>query len=396
MKILISADTYYPQVNGCSYFTQRLSYNLQAQGHRVCVIAPSESFKNTDTTIDTVRVFGVRSYPIFFYKKFRFCLLFFRNKYIEKIIDDFKPDVIHIQGHFAISRMVVKIAKDEKIPLVATNHFMPENLIYYVPFHSIIGPLIKKLAWKDFSRIFKNVGTITTPTETAARLIQPHFNKLVVPTSCGINLEIFNPKNNGNYLKERYNIKPLPTLLYVGRLDKEKNIDMVLYSLAKTLETTNLQFIIAGIGKEKDNLIELSNKLGIRKNVILTGFIPNEDLPNLYTVADCFIIAGTAELQSIVTMEAMASGLPVLGVDAVALPELVKDKQNGFLFKPGDINDLSDKMRLIFSDKNLREDMGKESLSIINKHDIKNSIKKFEEIYTKEITAQNNEKEYKK
>jgi len=390
MKILISTDTYHPHVNGASYFTQRLAHNLQAHGHEVCVIAPSESFRNSDTIINNVRVFGMYSYPILFYSKFRFCFFFFRNNHIKNIIDDFQPDVIHLQGHFAISKMVIKVAKEKNIPLVATNHFMPDNLVHYLPLYSIIGSTAKKLAWRDFYTTFKNVDKITTPTETAARLIQPYFEKTIVPISCGINLSIFNSKNDGEYLRKHYGIGPLPILLYVGRLDKEKNLDTVLHAVAKALTTINVQLVIAGTGKEKDNLIELSGKLGIRKNVVFTGFIPNEDLPNLYAIASCFIIAGTAELQSIVTMEAMASGLPILGVDALALPELIKNKRNGFLFKHGDTNDLSEKIILIFSDKSLREVMGRESLILISQHDMKKSIKKFEDIYAGEINRNHN------
>jgi len=281
--------------------------------------------------------------------------------------------------------MVVKVAKEKNIPLVATNHFMPDNLTHYLPLASVIGTPIKKLAWRDFSRVFKKVGMITTPTKTAAGLIQPYFKKQIIPVSCGIDLETFNPKNNGEYLKTRYGIASEPVLLYVGRLDKEKNLDMVLHALAKALPKTNIRFVITGTGAEKDNLIELSKSLGIRKNVSFTGFVPDRDVPNLYAIADCFIIAGTAELQSIVTMEAMATGLPILGVNAVALPELIIDKENGFLFEPGDIDGLSKKMIAIFSDKSLRKAMGKESLASISQHDMHKSMKKFEDIYASEI-----------
>jgi glycosyltransferase involved in cell wall biosynthesis len=385
MKILISTDTYYPQVNGASYFTQRLAYYLQNAGHEIRVVAPSESIKNTDTTINDVRLFGIRSYPVFFYKNFRFCIPFFIDNSLGSIVHDFNPDIIHVQGHFAISRRVIAIAKEKNIPLIATNHFMPENLLPYLPFSTLIGPAIKKLAWKDFSNIFKKTDVMTTPTAIAAKLIQPYFEKLIIPISCGIDLKTFNPKNEGDYLIKRYNMASSPILLYVGRLDKEKNLDMIIRALAKALVTIDIQLVIAGSGAEKNTLMKLSNQLGIGKKVIFPGFVPNADIPNLFALADCFIIAGTAELQSIVTMEAMATGLPILAVDAVALPELVKDGQNGFLFKPNDIDDLAKKMITIFSNENLRNTMAKKSLDLIAPHDIKKSIEKFEKIYSNEI-----------
>jgi len=70
-------------------------------------------------------------------------------------------------------------------------------------------------------------------------------------------------------------------------------------------------------------------------------FVPDEDLPNLYPIASCFVIAGMAELHSIVTLEALASGLPVIAVNFLALPELVKPGENGYLFEPKDIGGLS-------------------------------------------------------
>jgi glycosyltransferase involved in cell wall biosynthesis len=104
-------------------------------------------------------------------------------------------------------------------------------------------------------------------------------------------------------------------------------------------------------------------------------------LPHLYNIADCFIIAGTAELQSLVTLEAMSCGLPILGVNAMALPELVHDGVNGYQFEIGDSKDLSEKIMKVFSDKELRTKMGIESKNIVAHHDIGLTIKAYENIY---------------
>jgi glycosyltransferase involved in cell wall biosynthesis len=136
---------------------------------------------------------------------------------------------------------------------------------------------------------------------------------------------------------------------------------------------------------EKKILEHLADELGISGHVTFAGFVPDIDLPNLYCITDAFIIAGIAELQSIVTMEAMASGLPVVGVNAVALPELIHDGENGFLFENGDIKSLAEKMTKILSDESLRKQMGVKSLEIIAKHDIHKIIDEFEALYQKLI-----------
>lgn len=386
MNILIAADLYYPLINGCSYFAQRLAAKLQEFGHNVLVIAPSETLAYTERVINDVRVFGVRSFPLFRYPEFRISLSPLYNKRIEKIITDFKPDVIHCQFHFGVNRAVLKVAKKNGIPTVATNHFMPDTMVHYVPFSSLISPMLLKLAWMDFARVYRKMDTVTTPTKRAASLIDTYFSKPVLPISCGIDLNKFKPNQDTECLRARYAIPDKPVLLYVGRLDKEKNLDQVIRAAAKAMQRVDFQLVLAGTGVLKKELLKLASSLGIADKITFTGFVPNDDLPNLYCLADCFIIAGTAELQSIVTMEAMATSLPVLAVDAVALPELVIDGENGFLFQLSDVEVLAQKMEIIFTNKELRERMAQKSYELIARHDINKVMKQFEATYKSLLT----------
>lgn len=385
MRILIATDTYYPHVNGASYFAQRLARHLQNRGHAVAVVAPSTSFKNAKSVVNGILVYGIWSLPVFFYKKFRFSPPpIFIKFHIRGIIEEFNPDVVHLQGHFFVSRTVLNAARVKRIPVIATNHFMPENLAHYLHLPAVVADFIKDLAWRDFAGIFNRADYITTPTETAAGLIRKRLQSSVKAISCGIDLERFNPRNKGEYLIQRYQIPRKPVLLYVGRLDQEKNLDLVLRAIAKIVSKIGFHFVIAGTGADSGRLKNLAEELFIGGAVTFTGFIPDEDLPNLYALADCFIIAGTAELQSIVTMEAMASGLPVIAVNAVALSELVRDGENGFLFENQDTEMLAEKITAIFSDQGLRKRMGEKSLEFIAAHDINKTISALEKIYQSE------------
>ena len=236
-------------------------------------------------------------------------------------------------------------------------------------------------------RVFEQLDYVTTPTKTAAALLaKAGLSKEVVPISCGIDLERFKPTNDGVYLRQRFAIpRDKQVVLYVGRLDKEKRIDMILRALPDISRVTSVHLVLAGIGKERRNLEELASKLGIQQAVTFTGFVPDEDLPNIYGVADLFVTAGIAELQSIVTMEAMASGLPVVAVNAMALPELVHDGENGYLFSDGNSQMLAERIIAILSDQETRAEMSKRSLAIIEDHDINKTIEKYESIYS-EIT----------
>ncbi len=385
MKVLIAADTYYPHVNGASYFAQRLAFYLQKRGNNVLVLAPSRNFKNEFYAQGTL-IQGIRSIPIIVYKDFRVCVPGLIGKSVKKIISLFRPDIVHIQSHFFLCRETLRQSKKMKIPVVGTNHFMPENLIHYLHLPSFIARELQRLAWLDFKRIFKHVDVVTTPSQTAALLLKKiGIKQKVIPISCGIDLCRFKPLAEISSIKDirqKYNI-PLEknTLLYVGRLDKEKNLDLIIQGFSRVYNTYNLHLVICGKGAEETRLKELVRSLKLENNVIFTGFVEDEDLPSLYASCDCFIIAGTAELQSIVTMEAMASGLPIIAVNAMALPELVHPGINGCLFETGDVIGVSDCIKRIFQDTRVMEEMKKASIDIIKGHDIEKTIDKYEIIY---------------
>lgn len=261
---------------------------------------------------------------------------------------------------------------------------MTENVTFLVP-----GDKLKQrsenLIWNDFSRVYNQVNLVTTPTETGARLIRPKLKVETIAISSGINLENFNPSGDTLELKEKYAIPDKPVLLYVGRLDPEKHIEEILQSVAITVKKIDFCFVVVGKGMKKKALEQLANKLGIRDKVIFTGFVPDEELPYFYKLGRCFIIASIAELLSLATLQAMASGLPVIAADAGALSELVVDKMNGYLFKEGDIAAICEHIEEIICNDDLYRKMSEKSLEIVQKHDIHKTLDSFEKLYELQI-----------
>lgn len=387
MKILIASDTYPPSVNGAAYFTYRLANALHKKGHEVYVICPSRSFSNTVTNNRGVIEYGVRSIHIPVYPDFRVSPNLIAKSGIRKAIREIAPDVIHIQNHFLIGKEVATVAKEFNLPIVGTNHFMPENLLHYFHLPEWAEKMLWRFGWKQCIDVFQKLDAVATPTHTAARLLKrAGFNNEVSAISCGISLDRFTPDNDGEYLRRKYRIPAhAPVLLYVGRLDKEKRLEVIVGAMPDILKKTPAHLVIAGMGKERPRLEALIRRLKIEKAVTFTGFIPDKDLQNIYRVADIFLMAGIAELQSIVTMEAMASGLPVVAVDAMALPELVHDGKNGYLFEDGNSHQLAEKVVSILRDKAKHKHMSQESLDIIRNHDIEKTISKYESLYEKSL-----------
>lgn len=391
MRIIIANDTYYPNVDGCSYFSQRLAHYLKENGHTVLVIAPGKTRHTEYSLHDGIPIFGLYSLPVLFHKDYRFSPPIFIKGKILSAMKEFKPDIVHVQGHFYIERTVAAIARKLRIPVIGTNHFMPENLSHYV--HTLHAPDIAEkwvisFLWRDFRKVFEKLDLITTPTKTAAAMLQKiRLSKAAIPLSCGVDLKKFNPKNDGRYLVTRYHMRNKPILLCVARLAPEKNIDFVMRAFALAVKKVPMQLALVGGGMERKNLEELARDLGIDGCVTFTGFLPDEDLPNIYTTATAFVVAGSVELQSLVTMEAMASGLPVIAANKLALPELVHHGKNGFLFELDDVCLLANYMERIVSNEPLRRRMSEASLATAKSHDIRKTIRQFEKLYESLITA---------
>jgi glycosyltransferase involved in cell wall biosynthesis len=382
MKVMIGNDTYPPDVNGAAYFTRRLAVALAARGHEVHVLCPSRTLRNGAIMRDGVVEHRMRSLPVPFHSGFRFSPPPFLLRHVLEGVRRTQPDVVHAQGHFFVGRALIRAAKQLGVPVVATNHFMPDNLVVYLHLPERIEKKVAEWAWRDFSRIFDRADLVTAPTPFAAKLAEEKgVYGPIVPVSCGMDLSRFSPTNDGYAFKTRYGVPERPVFMYVGRLDAEKHVDELIKALPLVRRSVDAQLVVVGDGHERENLVALARGQGVEGHVTFTGFVSDGELPGAYAATDVFCNAGTAELQSIVTMEAMATGKPVVAANARALPLLVHDGENGRLFEPGDLEGLASRLAELLSDDGKRTRMGRESLRIVARHDIGITLNAFEELY---------------
>lgn len=382
MRILTVLDSYPPDLNGGAYFTHRLAKSLQGKGHEVLVICPSRSLKQGYTSYDGVNLYGVRSWPAVGYKNFRVCWPIFIKKGILKTIETFKPDVVHLQGKFFLGGICYRACLKAGIPLMATNHFMPENFFHYTRLPKRFEKWFHRTTWKIVVDMLTQVMIVTTPTHTAANLLKTvHLQKTIHVISCGVDRQKFQPKQDANIIRQRYKIPHKPVLLYTGRLDKEKNLAIAIQAFHKARQSVDAHFVLTGRGAELQSLQALVHNLNLVEHVTFTGYLSDEEYPLVYGLANCFVNPGIAELQSIVALEAIASGLPLLAANAMALPELVKEGVNGYLFEPEDIETLSHYMIKILGDQVISTQMGIESRKLSEEHDIQRTTEQYEKIY---------------
>ncbi|QAY59393.1 glycosyltransferase family 4 protein [Microbacterium protaetiae] len=379
LTVLIGADTFTPHVNGAARFAERLAAGLVERGHNVHVSAPSAGHRNHGTFVEQIEgqpvtVHRLPSWRWPPHDWLTFVLPWLSKHYARRVLDEVKPDVVHIQSHIVVGRGLAREARKRGIPIIATNHVMAENIIDFTTLPPFLDKVLLKLAWDDAERTLKMARAVTTPTRKAADFLEATIDLTgVIPISCGIDKANYTPD-----LTPRTHRR----VLFVGRLTTEKHVDVTLEAIAKLAGELDVVFDVVGGGDQRRHLEQLTQKLGIGDRVRFHGKVPEDELRAAYTRADVFVISSIAELQSIVTMEAMASGLPIIGADAVALPHLIHDGENGYLFPPGDVDALADRLRTVLTasdEEYLR--MQQASLDGVEIHDIRRTLETFEKLY---------------
>jgi glycosyltransferase involved in cell wall biosynthesis len=375
-RILIGADTYPPDVNGAANFAHRLAEGLAGRGHEVHLVCPATKAGPGTSVVRGITVHRLPSHRTPFHPAFRVCLPWQTARPAARLLAEIAPDVVHIQSHFSVCRSLAAAAHRRGTPVVATNHFMPENLLGYAPLPARLTGAVCRLAWRDLVRVFRQAHVVTAPTPRAVQLL--HDNGLTAPArpvSCGLDLARF---SQPTAVPGDASLR----VLFVGRLDAEKNVDQLLRALALLPERLrHVRAEIVGDGSRRRPLEELARSLGIRDRVTFHGLAGDQDVLDAYARCDVFCMPGTAELQSLVTMEAMAAGKPVVAADAMALPHLVRPGHNGHLFPPGDVRALAGHLTSLLDDPGTRQRMGEASREIVAGHDLGRTLSTFEDLY---------------
>jgi glycosyltransferase involved in cell wall biosynthesis len=393
MRVLLATESYYPNIDGGAVARRNLAMRLSKKGHEVAVVAPGSKSINYEEELDGIRIFRLKSRTLPIYDDYKFCA--FPIFEVRRIIKEYQPDIIDMNSPYQIGMSALAWGKKQGVPVIGTVHVQPENMLMTVEKAKFLFNLLERMAWLYIINVFNRCDWVTSPTQTAIDMLRDHgLSAKAIPISSGIDLNIFKPENDAVYLRDRFDIPDKPIVLYTGRISGEKRLDVLIRAMPDVLDSMDAHLVICGAGREMENIEDMVNKLGISQNVTFTGFLSKEEFPDIYGLADIFAIPSESELQSIVTLEALASGLPVVATDKDALPEIVMNPKNGLLFDPGDSQGLSQSILTILSDDSMKKTMGRKSLEIVKEHSIENTISKFENLYLEAIDTFKNKGEH--
>jgi glycosyltransferase involved in cell wall biosynthesis len=374
----MGGDTFAPDVNGAASFSVRLAAGIASRGHDVHILAQSHGEKQgayrEEHLGQMLTVHRVNSFRWPLHDWLRAVYPWRIHHNARRVIDQIHPDVSHMQSHMLVGRGITTESHKRGIRVVATNHFMPENLIEHTPFPKFTWPLITWLAWKDCTRLYRKASALTTPTKRAAEYLESRTGlRHVHAISCGIRMSDYSPD---------FDPKPDNRIVFVGRITGEKMLPDLVEAVARMPKELHAQLDLVGEGDIRKQLEQQAQRLGISDQVHFPGRVSDDELRHILSQATVFAMPSTAELQSIATMEGMASGLPVVAADAMALPHLVKDGENGYLFPARDVDALADRLTKVISmPHEERLVMQHASLRLLEPHDIDTTITIFERLY---------------
>lgn len=361
VNIVYVSDQYWPSVSGVPVSMDSFKENFAEKGHKISLLVPDyPEAEQWDRENNSKNIFRFRSRSIFFNKENRMVCGSEKNK-IHDRLRAIKPDVIHVHTEFSLAKVVIKYAKKNNIPVVLTAHTNWEELIN--EYLSFVPKKIAQLYCRSFlRRIFNKVDRVIAPTALMESRLTSYAVERpieVIPTGLVLNKfsESFpdetNLKANEQFESLVEKVRGQKTLMYVGRLGKEKNIKFlidVFYQIQQTNE--DVTFVVVGDGPARSELEEYARQLGVMEKIIFTGFVPRERLKDFYSLAYVFMFASKVESQGLVILESMACGTPVVAIGEMGTRALMVRGRGGFMVND-DLDLFIEKVDLLLNNSEL-------------------------------------------
>ncbi|TGK85315.1 glycosyltransferase family 4 protein [Leptospira bourretii] len=410
MRVLYFSDTFLPKTDGVAVSIKNFSELLALRGHEFCICAPKYGDGDFDRMTDKIQVVRFRSGYLPSYPDIKVVLP--SPGKIKRVIEDFKPDLIHIHTPGLLGLYAVNAAERFGIPTIGTYHTLMAEQEMYVSFYRLFKldklffkankfkkklnideldkivkfdnfNIRKKIILKICNDIYNRCDVVISPSHLIKeQLIEYGITRPITVVSNGMDLKRFQgtPKI--------YSSGEAPKFLHVGRISYEKNCDVVLNAF-KTIHEyyPKATLTIIGEGPAIPSLQRQAEHLGIQDVVSFKGFIPNAVLHEEYPKYDLFLTASTMETQGLVVLEAIACGLPAVGVDAFALPELIRHGENGYIAKSFDAKGIAQGALEIIRNPDEYAKFSKNSIQIASSHEMEKCVDAMEDVYSKVVEA---------
>jgi len=387
MHIAYFTNFYLPVVNGVVRSVQSFREALSAMGHNVFIFAQEDNYEDTEPFI-------------FRYPSLRLPLAVDIptalpvSSFVDQLIPKLKLDVIHTHHPVLLGQTAATKARDLNLPLVFTFHTQYQEYTHYFPFpQEQVQEFLKNTIMNWMREFMRKCQHIVIPYERLHSILVNDYGLVdrftVIPT--GIDIEPYK-KANGSTLRTEWGWQDDTVIISVGRLAEEKNWVTLLqaFALAQKIQP-NIRLVLLGDGPQAEALRQLVGELKITERVLFTGNVPFGDVPNYLKAADLFAFASITETQGLVTLEAMAAGLPVVAVDGSGTRDSVEDGEQGFLVQ-NDAQDLANGIIRLIQDPSLMSKFRSAALKKSRAYDNAKLARKMLKVYEQAIQDKKEEK----
>lgn len=228
----------------------------------------------------------------------------------------------------------------------------------------------------------RNADAVIALTKDMKREIQKICNREIIVIPNGIDLERFqnlSREEARNKLQIKADDK---IIIFVGSLRPVKGVKYLIKAMKIVRQKEpNARLILIGNGEEKQDLVKLTGDLNLGNLITFVGQIPNEKVPEYMAASNVFVLPSLSEGFPLVSLEAMACGLPIVVSRVCGLPEIVEDGKNGFLVESGNPEQIAEKVLLLLEDDELRERMSRNNKEKVKDYTWEGVIGRLERIY---------------
>jgi len=339
MRVAIVTETFLPYINGVTNSVMRVAEHLRDNGHDAIIVAPSD-----DGVPEQYAGFPVTLIPAVAFPLLQDLKLGFPPSFVfDRILADFAPDVVHAASPFLMGSTALVAAAHFSVPSVA---IYQTDIPSYATRYGL--SLLEKAAWGRVRDIHQLATLTLAPSTAACEQLREHEVPRVKLWGRGVDTERFSPSQRDEALHAQWAPNGEVVIGYMGRLAVEKQV----FDLTGLADLPGTKLVLVGEGTQTKALeMQLPN-------AIFTGQLSGEDLARHTATMDIFVHPGELETFGQAIQEALACGVPVVATARGGPLDLIESGQRGFLYAPGDLDQMRDQVARLVSDPMLRQQYG--------------------------------------
>jgi glycosyltransferase involved in cell wall biosynthesis len=378
-------NAYLPVISGVVRSVRSFRKALTGLGHIVFIFAQSDNYQDQEPF-----VFRYPSLPLPLSGDISAAIPV--SPFMDRLMPSLKLDVIHTHHPVLLGQVAASKAQELELPLVFTFHTQYREYTHYVPLpQDAVQSFLKEAVHNWLREYMRKCQHIVVPSESMLNILARDFGLesryTIIPT--GIDLQPYRVAD-GELVRAEKNWGDERVMISIGRLAKEKNWRTLLQAAALVIQDhPEFRVVILGDGPERRALEDFSSQLGISGRVEFTGEVPFSQVPLYLKAADFFGFASTTETQGLVTMEAMAAGLPVVAVDASGTRDILEHDCQGMLVD-NQPEALAGAIRRLLDEKDLIGRFRAAALERVKEFDINFLAGKLVDVYEQAIKDKRN------